>query len=378
MKKIALFFVAYLFLFSCKKEVRNTPTVTDYDNIDLTNIAYTPTNFSPTIPSNWPALPVPTDNALTQEKIELGRMLFYDPILSRDSSLSCAGCHKISNSFSDPLPKSIGLGGATLRHSMSLVNIAYQTRFFWDGRSTSLEEQSLHPVQDMIEMQLPWSEAEKRLRRSELYREKFRKAFGITKSGEITQPLASKALASFERTLLSYNSRIDKRIRDPFFELTDDEVYGFQLFSEDNINGQPNSNDFECWHCHGNPTVNLTMTPQNAFFNNGLDSVGNNLLLFADKGLGAITMNNGDNGKFKVPSLRNIAVSAPYMHDGRFATLDDMLNHYVSGGKPALNKDVNIHPIQDANPDKRRAIKAFLEALTDTTFLNNPAFKNPF
>jgi cytochrome c peroxidase len=371
---IIIILLSILFI-TCTKEHKEN-IITD-NNDDLSSIPYNPTPFIPAIPSNWPALPIPANNTMNEEKIELGRMLFYDPILSRDSSIACASCHKIALSFSDNEPKSIGVNGLSKRHSMALINVAYNTVFFWDGRSSSLEEQSIHPVQDPIEMDLAWNDAEIRIRRSSFYPALFRKAFGVNKKSEITKTHITQAIATFERTLLSFNSRIDKKLRDSNFQLTDDEDEGILLFSKDNLNGQPNEFDFECWHCHGDPFFNRPMVI-NDFFNNGLDSVGSNLNAFIDKGLGQTTGVLNDNGTFKAVSLRNIMLTAPYMHDARFQTIDEVINHYISGGKPASNKNTNIHKIEGVTLDKRRQLKAFLNALTDTAYINNPKFKNPF
>jgi len=372
---ITFFFVLTFLFFSCSRD--NKEVINNEYNDDLSSIEYNPTPYTPSIPSNWPALPIPEDNPMNEEKIELGRKLFYDPILSADSSISCASCHKVSMSFSDNEIKSIGVNGLSRRHSMALVNVAYNTLFFWDGRAEGLEAQSIHPVQDPIEMNLAWEDAEKRIQRSAFYPALFRKAFGINKKSEITKKHITQAIATFERTLLSFNSRIDKKLRDPNFQLTDDEDEGLLLFATDNINGQPNSFDFECWHCHGDPRFNHPLAV-NDFFNNGLDSVGSNLNAFPDKGLGLITGAYNDNGKFKSVTLRNIMLTAPYMHDGRFQTIDQVIDHYISGGKNATNKNTNVHRIDGVTPEKRRQLKAFLNALTDTAYINNPKFKNPF
>jgi cytochrome c peroxidase len=361
---LSLFFV----FLSCKDPIP-TDQVNPVDKTeDLTSFSYNPQSYNVVLPAGFPKLIVPTDNPLTLDGVELGRKLFYDPILSKDSSKSCFSCHIQSKAFTDGGAVSIGLNGISgTRSSMSLENTGfYEFGIFWDGRVHTLEEQALLPVEDATELQFTWNEVVNRLKKSKLYPEAFRKAFGITKKSEISKDLAKKAIAQFERTLVSSgNSKYDRVINGKAF-FDDDELRGYGIFN--NLQGYK---DAQCGHCHAPP---LTTTGQ--FFNNGIDSV---LTLndFKDKGLGNVTKKIEDNGKFKVPSLRNIMLTAPYMHDGRMKTIEEVLDHYQSGGHYAKNLDPFLNQININTRDKADII-AFLKTLTDTTFINDKRFSNPF
>ena len=338
---------------------------------DLIEAEYAPEAYALEYPSWFPRPHLPEDNPLTVAGIELGRRLFYDPILSRDSSLSCASCHNQQLSFADGSRFSTGVRGLPgPRSSMALINLAYNINgFFWDGRAATLEAQALHPIEDHLEMDDSWENVVEKLQRHPDYPARFRQAFGIERKGEITPELAVKAIAQFERTLLSYNTRFEQIAWLQQGWPTDSEQRGRDLFF---VEFADQSLDHPgCSHCHGG--FNFT---ENNFFNNGITNV-NNLADFPDKGRGGVNGNIYDNGKFRTPTLRNIALTAPYMHDGRFATLEEVLDHYASGGHGVINEDPNIQPFTLSEQDKRDLI-AFLNMLTDTTFINNPAFKNPF
>ncbi len=336
---------------------------------DLISGAYNPTPYNLEVPTWMPKPFIPADNPLTKEGIALGRMLFYDPILSSDGSMSCASCHQQEKAFTDGQPKSAGvLGMLGKRSSMSLANLAFNTSgLFWDGRSTTLEEQALLPVEDHIELNENWSNVEEKLRKHENYPTLFRQAFGIDKKSQITRNLAVKAIAQFERTLVSGNSKYDRVVWLNEGWFTDEEERGRQLFFfEPTYPNHPG-----CSHCHFNP-----LFTDNNFHNNGLDAVPN-LDAFADAGRGAVTKNRFDNGKFRVPTLRNIELTAPYMHDGRFQTLEEVLDQYASGGHGVENENPNIIAFPLTVQQKQDLI-AFLKALTDTSFVNNPSFSKPF
>lgn len=323
------------------------------------------------LPARFPAPIIPADNPMTEQGIALGRMLFYDPILSRDSTISCASCHLQSLSFTDGGAVSTGISGRTgLRSSMPLVNLAFNPRgFFWDGRSASLEEQALHPIEDHLEMDEDWERVEEKLRRHPDYPQRFRAAFGIDQRSEITHDLAVKAIAQFERTLVSYQSRFDKVVWEQQGWPTEAEQMGRDLFFVEDV-----AQDLEhpgCSHCHGS-----ALFTENFFFNNGISDVPS-IDDFPDKGLGGANGNRFDNGKFRAPTLRNIALTAPYMHDGRFSTLEEVVDHYASGGHGVANEDANIQPFT-LSEEEKQAMIAFLNMLTDTAFVNNPAFSNPF
>ena len=311
-------------------------------------------------PANFVKMQIPPDNPLTVEGITLGERLFFDPILSVDSSLSCASCHIPALAFTDGRALSLGVDGRSARRSApSLINVGYHYKgLFWDGRVQSLEMQALMPVVDHNEMDNSWDIAEERLRRHPEYPELFRKAFGIKKIQQVDRYLAAKAMAQFERTLVNYNSKFD-RVQRGEAQFTAAEKRGWQIFFDDSRE-LPTS---ECGHCHIDPLFTTL-----GFFNNGIEQVSS-LGDFRDKGLGEVTGRLVDNGKFRAPTLRNIMLTAPYMHDGRFATLDEVFDHYISGGHFADNLNPNVRKLRIREQDKRDLI-AFLQTLTDSTFVN--------
>ncbi len=357
--------IGILYLVSCKNNVTTEPVNSDED---LTNITYSPQSYTVVTPVSFPKMISPQDNPLTVDGISLGRKLFYDPILSRDSTKSCFSCHAQSKAFTDGDKVSTGVGGLRgTRSAMSLENTGYfEFGIFWDGRVHTLEEQAGLPIEDPNELQFTWNEVEKRLKSSKFYPADFRKAFGIVKKSEITKDLAIKAIAQFERTIVSSGkSKYDQVIAGKaFFE--DDELRGYGIFN--NLQGYK---DAQCGHCHTPP-----FTTSGQFFNNGIDSV---LTLndFKDKGLGNVTKKLEDNGKFKVTSLRNIMLTAPYMHDGKMKTIEEVLDHYQAGGHYAKNLDPFLTQININNRDKADII-AFLKTLTDTSLINDKRFASPF
>jgi cytochrome c peroxidase len=360
----------------CKKDDPPGPS----SKCDLTDIPYNPTPYTIKKPDNFPQIPIPADNPMTLEGVQLGRRLFYDPILSGDSTMSCSSCHLPQGSFTDNKAVSMGIDGIEgRRSSMSLLNVAYvTTRLFWDGRAKTLEEQALKPVEDPIELHTTWPTVIERLQNHPEYPDHFRKAFGITGCEQITKELAAKAIAQFERTLISSGtSKYDLFVKGEI-ELEDDELRGkLMYFDEGAQAGLP---DAQCFHCHGS----ITLTGNN-FFNNGLDSVGS-LDEFKDKGLWETTGKESDKGKFRAPTLRNIALTAPYMHDGRFNTLEEVMAQYNDNGFGVSNEDPFVRTIgfpvgnhyPGLTPQQTSDIIAFLHTLTDTVFVNNPDFQNPF
>ena len=338
---------------------------------DLIGGVYNPEPFDLEVPDWLPAPDIPADNPLTREGVALGRRLFYDPILSVDNTISCASCHQQEKAFTDGLAVSKGVDGREgTRSAMSLVNLAYNVKgFFWDGRSETLEEQALIPIEDHREMNESWPSVENKLRDHADYPELFRGAFGIDRKSEISRDLVVKAVAQFERTLISANSRYDRIAWLNEGWPTDSEERGRQLFFVEPF--QQLDNHPGCSHCHGVPFFT-----DNLFKNNGLDSVAN-LQDFKDLGRGEVVGNLYDNGKFRVPTLRNVALTAPYMHDGRFSTLEEVLDQYSTGGHGVENEDANIQSFTLTEQNKKDLV-AFLHMLTDTAFLKNPAFSNPF
>ncbi len=338
---------------------------------DLLQFPYEPETHTVDYPDWLGEMEIPEDNPMTVQGIELGRRLFFDPILSADSTMSCSSCHNPTQSFTDGLATSPGIDGNLGRRSaMSLINIAFVNNGLnWNGSSQTLEEQALEPVTNEVELHETWPNVISKLQRHESYPQYFREAFGISDRDEMTKELAAKAIAQFERTLISYNSRYDQ-IR-----------YGTGIFFEDNeFNGRDlfffeQATVFDehpgCSHCHGG-----VQFAEPDFFNNGLTEAAT-FADFPDKGLGEVTNVPSDNGLFRPPSLRNIALTAPYMHDGRFATLEEVIDHYSSGGHPSPNVSANIRPFT-LSPQERDDLIAFLHTLTDTSFINNPAFQSPF
>lgn len=335
----------------------------------LTEIDYSPTAFDLVYTESFPELELPDGQVLTEEKVELGQHLFYDPILSADSTMSCASCHNPELAFTDGRAVSPGIDGiAGNRSSMSLVNSGFfYTGLFWDGRVTSLEEQALLPVEDPIELHNNWPGLMTKLRNHDLYPELFRKAFGVEYTGDMTKEMAAEAIASFERILISGSSKLDLWTMG-LAEFTEEELDGYLMFFDDPDSPLP---DAECLHCHEFPLMST-----NDFRNNGIQEA-ETLDDFEDKGFGTLTGFPLDNGKFRSVSLRNITLTGPYMHDGRFETLAEVIDHYNSGGKSSPNKDPLIRPL-GLTDEQKQNLEAFLHTLVDTSYLENAYIVNPF
>jgi cytochrome c peroxidase len=317
----------------------------------------------------FPAMPTNANNPVTVEGAELGRYLFYDPILSDDSTMSCGSCHKQEYAFSDaPNPFSKGKNGKlTTRNTMPLFNLAWCNEYFWDGRATSLENQVFEPVRSHDEMNLSWVAAEARINSSEFYHKKFRLAFGETK---IDSVMISKAIAQFLRTLISHTSRYDS-LQMGLITFTKDEADGFVLVS-DMTKG-------DCLHCHTSDADGLGTT--NKFSNNGLDAF-TDVHQCKDIGRGKITGATRDYGHFRIPSFRNLFLTAPYMHDGRFKTVEEVLNFYNDSVKMNATIDSKMgtapHGGAHLTAEEKRKVIAFLKTMTDYSFAKNPDFSNPY
>ena len=356
MKYLLLIFVGVVLFFSCKKD----------------KVGYTPTPYNLQIPSHFPDMIIPADNPMTVEGVELGRYLFYEKLLSGDNSMSCASCHSPSSAYSDPNQFSTGIDGLQgSRNSMVLINLGWNDYFFWDGRAKTLEEQILMPVRDPVEMHEEWARAISELQQDVEYRNRFYRAFNTSTIDSLN---AAKAIAQFLRTMISGNSKYDIMYKyengiplsasdqSIYSSVTVSEWAGYDLFKS--LNGA------DCFHCHNGPLMKVKK-----FSNNGLDAT------FTDLGRGAVTGNPDDNGKFKVPTLRNIEYSAPYMHDGRLATLDDVINHYshfiqVSPTIDPLIEFANQGGVQ-LDSQEKDLLKQFLLTLSDEEFINNPNFREP-
>lgn len=294
------------------------------------------------VPPGFPDVPEPGYNRFSPAKVRLGERLFFDPILSRDGSIACSSCHLPEKAFSDPRRVSLGVGGrAGLRNAPSLVNVAYQKRFFLDGGALTLESQALGPLEDENEMDSNLEDILDRLGTDAGYLEAFGRVFGeVPTLRGLTQ-----ALAAFQRTILSGGSRFDQFRAGNSDALSPAQRRGLALFE-----GRG-----RCGTCHsGFLLSNLS------FQNNGLAATA------ADSGRARITLRPEDYGKFRVPPLRNVALTAPYMHDGRLATLGEVVDHYDSGGAAARGQHRAIHPLGLTAAEKEDLV-AFLNSLNDVT-----------
>jgi len=336
---------------------------------DLTDITYAPSSYNKVFPSDLPAMVIPDDNPLTEEGVLLGRHLFYDPILSADSTQSCSSCHLQEGSFTDNLSVSEGIDGIKgSRSSMSLINVGYNNNgLFWDGRAKTLEDQALLPVEDPIEMHNTWSNVEISLSNHPTYPALFRKAFGISNKEEINKFLVSKAIAQFERIITSTGETKFDRVMRGEAAFTDQELMGFDMFFDLNSDLP----DAECAHCHNAPLFTI-----DEYINNGLDAV-ESLEEFKDPGRGIVTGLMSDNGKFRTPTLRNVIYSAPYMHDGRFQSLEEVIEHYNSGGFIADNVDPLIRPL-GLTEDQKEALLKFIMTFQEENLLFSSEFVSPF
>ena len=318
-----------------------------------------------------PAPQLPPDNPLTVQGVKLGKMLFFEPMLSLDGSQSCASCHRQADGFSDTAQFSIGVENLPgKRQAMPVFNMAWHTNeFFWDGRAHLLRDQSLLPIQDPLEMNETLENVISKLGRSQMYRDQFSRAFG---SNEITAEKMSLAMEQFMLSIVSYNSKYDRFLAGTA-TLTPSEERGRQLYFKEYNPFFPDESGADCEHCHGGANLE-----NDRYMNNGLDTDAN----ITDIGREEVTGRRGDRGKFMVPSLRNIAVTPPYMHDGRFQTLEEVIDHYNEGIQESATADPTVLNTKDTGlfldaQDKQDLIN-FLKTFTDETFLTNPEYASPF
>lgn len=315
----------------------------------------------------------PGNNQITDAGASLGRVLFYDKKLSANNTVACASCHLQANAFADPKKFSEGFeGGLTGRNSMGLSNAKYYGNgaFFWDERANSLEEQALMPIQDHIEMGLTLDELVTKIQAESYYNSLFSAAFN---NEEVTSNKIALALSQFVRSMVSYESKFDEGLASVggnnmnanFSNFSDLENLGKNLFM---------SGRTDCNRCH-----ETAMFSGDRARNNGLD------LITIDQGLGAVTGNRNDDGKFKTNSLRNIELTGPYMHDGRFTTLEEVVEHYNSGIQNHPNLDNRLRernnnsPVRmNLNQNEKNALVAFLKTLTDHQFIVDEKFSDPF
>lgn len=378
MKKLILIGAISLGLVACNKDRDdnsgsvNTPTINE--PILPSSLA----NYSqPNLPAYYQNGPVagadntPLGNPVSDAGATLGRVLFYEKQLSANGTISCGSCHQAINGFSDPATLSLGFeNGLTGRHSMSLANSRYYNNgaFFWDERASTLEAQVLMPIQDEVEMGLSLSDLVERLEGIEYYPALFTAAFG---TDEINSDRVSRALAQFVRSMVSVNSKYDQgraQVNNPtdnFPNFTAQENRGKTLFFDPAI---------ACAACHG---TDAFIAP--GARNNGLDADNS-----SDLGRGGVTGVTAQEGVFKVGSLKNIEFTAPYMHDGRFSTLEEVIEHYNSGvqDNPNLSPPLRLPGggirRLNLNANDKAALVAFLKTLSDDVLINDEKFGDPF
>ncbi len=337
---------------------------------DSTEVVYDPTPYALDF-GEFPNPNLPSDNLPTKAGVKLGRMIFYEKMLSKDGSQSCADCHLQKDGFSDIRQFSLGVEQLPgKRQAMALFNLAWHKNgMFWDGRAPKLRDQALLPIQDPLEMNETLDNAIAKLKADQRYTDQFIRAFG---DENITPERIGLAIEQFEFTLISNGSKYDRYLAGTE-TLTESEERGRKLFFAefDPFSGQKGG---ECFHCHGG--FNFT---NDKYMNNGLDAQAD----FTDEGRFKVTNNPADMAKFKVPSLRNIALTPPYMHDGRFANLEQVIEHYGTGVKNSSTLDGllfrNIEPggLQ-LTAEEKADLVAFLKTLTDASFLEDERFSSPF
>ncbi len=336
-KNITLFLLALLVFTGCNtKDKLAEPS--DEFRVEV------PTNLGPFPESE-------RGNFLTKEGVELGEKLFFDPLLSKDNNISCATCHKPELAFSDGLKGSIGASGKTLeRHTPTIMNLAWHDGFFWDGGANTLESQAFGPITHEDEMGQDLGQLMEELKADSLYPQLFENAF---EEGGINSKNLSWALSQFQRSLITGNSPYDKYIRGEG-NLSSLEKQGLQIYQEN------------CSSCHvGDQFSDF------GYHNNGLDEKFDYTSEEEPKlGRYRITFDSLDLGAYKTPTLRNIAVTAPYMHDGRFATLEEVLNHYNHGIKDSPSLAPKLKDGIQLTADEKTALIAFLKSLTDEEFLS--------
>lgn len=351
-----LFFATSLLLIACKSD--EPAVVYDPSPYEL--------QFAP-----FPPPLLPPDNKPTIEGVKLGRMLFYEKALSGNASMSCADCHLQKDMFSDIRQFSIGVRELPgTRQAMPLFNLAWHRNgMFWDGRSPTLRHQALQPIQDTLEMNETLDNVIAKLTAMQTYKDQFIRAFG---DDNINADRIGLAIEQFEITMISNNSKFDQAMRGEI-TLTEAEERGRNLFFQevDPFTGQKGG---ECFHCHGG--FNFT---NDQYMNNGLDHENS----FTDLGRFKVTQDPFDRARFKVPSLRNIALTPPYMHDGRFSTLEEVIDHYNTGVRQSSTvEDVLFHSLEPGGlqltSQEKGDIVAFLKTLTDESFSVAEEFSSPF
>jgi len=341
--------------FALKSVTSHVPEITRSADLKPTDLLAKITPFPFKMSGTFPLPALPRDNPLIVERVALGERLFNDTALSRDGTLSCASCHPRETAFADPRKLSVGVDGRIgTRHGMPLFNLAWKPSFFWDGRARSLREQVLVPIQDHLEMDETLDHVVRKLGKD--YGGGFERAFGST---EVTPERIGLALENFLLTLTSHDSKFDRAMNGGE-KLSPEEQRGFELFM---MEREPRMGSLgaDCFHCHGG-----ALFTDHQFRNNGL------AIDAADLGRFKVTKSAIDRGTFATPSLRNVAVTAPYMHDGRFSTLEQVMDHYSEGVQRTDTLDPNLakHPVGGLHltAEDKRSLIAFLKTLTDIRF----------
>ena len=318
-----------------------------------------------------PSPDLPSDNVLTEQGVKLGRMLFYEKMLSRDESQNCASCHRQVDGFSDTMRFSLGvemLPGK--RQAMSVFNMAWNNNeFFWDGRAHLLRDQAILPIQDELEMDETLENVVAKLEASKMYRDQFTRVYG---DDEITADKLALALEQFMLSIVSYDSKFDQW-KAGNIELTESEERGRLIFETEYNPFFPQFSGADCAHCHGGANFE-----NDQYMNNGLDDDAD----FDDIGRESVTNDPMDRARFKVPTLRNIELTAPYMHDGRFATLEEVVDHYNEGIHPSSTVDEAILATSDTGllltVQNKEDLINFLKTLTDQSLITDERYSDPF
>lgn len=345
-----------LFIYSCKDDKKDNP-----DSLTLDSTPYL-LNYG-----SFPAPNIAKDNPLTIQGVKLGRMLFYEKMLSGDGTQTCASCHLQEFAFTDTATFSTGIRGKKGgRQAMPIFNMAWhENEFFWDGRAHLLRDQSLKPIQDELEMDETLDNVVSKLKSNQTYKDQFVRTFG---TDEINSKRISFALEQFMHSITSNSSKYDAFLKDTMV-FSDSEKRGLKLFTLEYNAFFPDKSGADCMHCHSGFNFE-----NNKYMNNGLDAEGD----IKDEGRSKVTNNANDKGKFKVPSLRNASITPPYMHDGRFKTLEQVVEHYNSEIKTSATLDPAIEQTRNKGlqltEQNKMDLVAFLKTLTDKELTTNKEF----
>ena len=320
---------------------------------------------------SFPEPDIADDNPLTEQGVELGRMLFYEKAMSGDGSQACASCHMQEFAFTDSARFSLGIRDLRgKRQAMSVFNMAWHSNeFFWDGRAHLLRDQSLKPIQDELEMDETLENVIKKLSDKDSYKDQFIRAFG---TDEITEERISLALEQFMNSIVSNNSKYDQHLAGTA-KLTESEKRGMDLFFGEFNPFFPEKSGADCAYCHSGANFE-----NDQYMNNGLDADAD----FKDMGREDATGDPADRAKFKVTSLRNIELTGPYMHDGRFKTLEEVVDHYNGEIKKSSTLDPALEQNRESglllDEQDKKDLVVFLKTLTDESLISNKAYSDPF